>query len=167
MRMNRRNVLAGIGALTAGGGAIFGSGAFSSVEAQRNAKFTVTNDGSAELGLSGDGTYVTSTDTGNGGQTIIEFQFDSLNDNATSVFEGVLDVTNSSSDGTEKSVYIQDAGTVTPGGVVDFEDSSGNSVVGSTNAIAVSNGSTVTFDIVIDSTAGDPSTVGDVTIVAE
>ncbi|MFB6227312.1 MAG: hypothetical protein ABEH88_01795 [Halobacteriales archaeon] len=44
MKMNRRNVLAGLGGLAVGGGALLGSGAFSSVEAQRDVQVNVTQD---------------------------------------------------------------------------------------------------------------------------
>lgn len=41
MKLSRRNVLAGIGGLAVGGGALLGSGAFSSVEAQRTVDVNV------------------------------------------------------------------------------------------------------------------------------
>ncbi|PSP78391.1 hypothetical protein BRC81_07535 [Halobacteriales archaeon QS_1_68_20] len=167
--MNRRNALIGLGSLAVGGGALFGSGAFSQVQADRTASFSVTNDGSALLGLSGDGSYVTETNTGPAGASTIEFQFTKLNDNASSTFEGVLTITNNTQDGADKSVYIQDDGTVTAGGVIDFVDSAGTegSIVGSANAATLAAGDSITCDVVIDTTQGDPSTVSTVTIVGE
>lgn len=44
MKMNRRNVLAGLGALGIGGGALLGSGAFTSVEAERDVEVNVVAD---------------------------------------------------------------------------------------------------------------------------
>lgn len=44
MQMNRRSVLAGIGALGIGGGALVASGAFTSVEAQRDVEVNVIDD---------------------------------------------------------------------------------------------------------------------------
>ena len=44
MKMNRRNVLAGLGGLAVGGGALLGSGAFSSVEATRDVEVNVLTD---------------------------------------------------------------------------------------------------------------------------
>lgn len=55
MKMNRRNMLIGIGAATAGSGAVLGSGAFTQVNADRTANFTVVGDNSAYLDLSGTG----------------------------------------------------------------------------------------------------------------
>lgn len=174
MKMNRRNALIGLGGLAVGGGALFGSGAFSNVQADRSASFSVTNDGNALLGLSGDGSYVSETDTGTAGSSTIQFQFSSLNDDATSTFEGVLTITNQTQDGAAKDVYVQDDGTVTANGVIDFvvSDSSsngtaGNSIVGSANSVNLADTASVTCDIVIDTTAGDPSTVSTITIVGE
>ncbi len=51
MRMNRRNVLVGLGTIVAGGGAALGTGAFSSVEADRTVNVSVEGDSSAFLQL--------------------------------------------------------------------------------------------------------------------
>lgn len=44
MKLNRRNVLIGLGGLTIGGGALLGSGAFSSIEAERTVEVEITDD---------------------------------------------------------------------------------------------------------------------------
>jgi hypothetical protein len=44
MKMSRRNVLAGLGGLAVGGGALLGSGAFSSVEATRDVEVNILDD---------------------------------------------------------------------------------------------------------------------------
>lgn len=174
MQMNRRNVLVGLGTIVAGGGAALGTGAFSSVEADRQADFSVTNDGTALLGLSGDGSYVTEDDTGGAGSATIQFGFTDLNDDAVSTFENILTITNQTSDSSDKNVYISDDGTVTSGGVIDFvvsdgsaNGSPGSSIVGSANAVTVPDTQTVDLDIVFDTTAGDPSTVSTITVVGE
>ena len=170
--MNRRNVLVGLGAIAAGGGAAFGSGAFSQVEAERSASFSVTNDGSALLGLSGDGNYVSESDTGSAGASTIQFEFSSLNDSATSIFKDILTITNQTQDGSAKDVYVKDDGTVTPGGVIDFvvsgsspNGTEGNSIVGSSNAVNLPDTGDLVVNIEIDTTAGDPSNVSTITIV--
>ena len=48
---NRRNVLIGLGGLVAGGGALIGTGAFDTVEAQRDVTVETTGDADAFLGL--------------------------------------------------------------------------------------------------------------------
>lgn len=177
MRMNRRNVLVGLGTIVAGGGAALGTGAFSSVEADRGARFTLEGDQNALLLLTGDGQYVTNTN-GNNGESIINFEFTNLNDDATSIFEGVLTITNNAQDNKNKDVYISDSGTVSESGVIDFEvsDSSevgtpGNSIVGSTNSVTLDGTDdtvdSVTCDIVIDTGVGDPSTVKTITVVGK
>ena len=50
--MNRRNVLIGLGGLVAGGGALVGTGAFDTVEAERTVSVETAGDADAFLGLS-------------------------------------------------------------------------------------------------------------------
>ena len=45
MRMNRRNVLIGMGTIVAGGGAALGTGAFSTVEAERTVEVNIIDEG--------------------------------------------------------------------------------------------------------------------------
>lgn len=169
MKMNRRNVLVGLGGIVASGGALLGTGAFSSVEADRTANFDVSNDDSALLTLEGDGTYVTGSSSGT-----IKFEFTNLNDNAVTTFDDVLTITNNTQDSADKDVHIHDDGDVAPNEIIDFhvsDDSqsgtSGDSIVGSSNAVTVSDTQSVSLDIEIDAGAGDPSSVSSVTIVAE
>jgi hypothetical protein len=51
MRLTRRNALIGLGTVAAGAGVIGGSGAFTSVEADRSMNVETTGDDSAALGL--------------------------------------------------------------------------------------------------------------------
>ncbi|WP_136350807.1 hypothetical protein [Natronorubrum bangense] len=51
MSMNRRNVLVGLGTIVAGGGAALGTGAFSSVTADRTVTVETAGDADAFLGL--------------------------------------------------------------------------------------------------------------------
>ena len=48
---NRRSVLIGLGGLVAGGGALLGTGAFTTVEAERTVNVQTAGDASAFLGL--------------------------------------------------------------------------------------------------------------------
>ena len=49
--MNRRNVLVGLGGLVAGGGALIGTGAFDTVEAERTVNVETAGDADAFLGI--------------------------------------------------------------------------------------------------------------------
>ena len=96
--MNRRNVLIGLGAVAAGGGAALGTGAFSQVEADRSVTINTTGDGSALLQLEvNDSQYNGLTDSGGSGDnggTTIGIQLDQINDDAVTDFDGALTITN-------------------------------------------------------------------------
>ena len=97
---NRRNVLIGLGGLVAGGGALIGTGAFDTVEAERTVTVETAGDADAFLGLSpadgvsdelvedpGDDTIeviLNATDEGATG----------LNQNAVTTFNELVTVTN-------------------------------------------------------------------------
>ncbi|RJX51147.1 hypothetical protein [Halonotius pteroides] len=51
MRLTRRNAVLGLTGVTAGGGAIVGTGAFTSVEAERSVTVTTAGDADAALGM--------------------------------------------------------------------------------------------------------------------
>lgn len=98
----RRNVLVGLGALLAGGGALFATGAFTTVEAQRTVNVETAGDANAFLGLTParpDGAWVAET----GGT--IEIQLDSdaggatptgegLSQNAINTFNDIVEISN-------------------------------------------------------------------------
>lgn len=104
---NRRSVLIGLGGVVAGGGALVGTGAFDTVEAQRTVTVETAGDSDALLGLAPadrdpdeDGTqneYVTENDDG-----LIEINLDGnddqdatgLNRRARTRFDELVDVTN-------------------------------------------------------------------------
>ncbi|MCU4974384.1 hypothetical protein OB955_16800 [Halobacteria archaeon AArc-m2/3/4] len=88
MKMNRRNVLLGLGTVVAGGGAALGTGAFSSVEAQRTISVDTTGDSDALIGISLTGDL-------DGGSDTIEFDLENdLNLNAVTTFSSALTITN-------------------------------------------------------------------------
>ncbi|PSP95317.1 hypothetical protein BRC84_03380 [Halobacteriales archaeon QS_1_68_44] len=178
MAMNRRNVLIGLGTVAAGGGAALGTGAFSQVEADRTADFTVTSDDSALLKLSGDGTYVTSKTPGPNGNNTIEVNAQGLNDDATTIL-GTVTITNNSSDGNRKWVHV--GGGADGNAAIDFRADSdqdttgdsannvsdGDSIVGSSNNVKVGSSEALSVEIVIDTTTNDdPSKPSTVTFVA-
>ena len=96
--MKRRNVVLGLGGLIAGGGALIGTGAFDTVEAERTVSVETAGDADAFLGLEdarGDGEYV-EADNGT-----IQINLDGntegaegLNQNADTTFRELVEVTN-------------------------------------------------------------------------
>lgn len=101
---NRRSVLIGLGGLVAGGGALVGTGAFDTVEAERTVTVETAGDADALLGLQptdrdGDGNneYVETND-----DDLIEINLDGnddegaegLNQRARTRFDELVDVTN-------------------------------------------------------------------------
>lgn len=98
MKLNRRNVLVGLGTIVAGGGAALGTGAFTSVEAERDIEINIANDeSSALLGLeAGDSEYIT-TDGG-----LLQVDLPNLNQNAETRIENAFIITNNSHGGSDK-----------------------------------------------------------------
>ena len=103
---NRRNVLIGLGGIVATGGAVLGTGAFTTVTAERTVNVETAGDASAFLGLTpadrdggGGNEYV--ADPGDGTIEITLVNDDDtpgnasgLNQNATTVFRNLVTVTN-------------------------------------------------------------------------
>lgn len=181
MAMNRRNVLVGLGAVAVGGGAAFGSGAFSQVEAERTVNFDTSGDASALLGLTaGSGaTGIVSTPTStannsNAAVDVVRFDETDINGDATTRFNRVIEVVNNGSDPVDFWIPGTDSNGNTisglgPSSELDFENA-GTSLVGTRSNDAVqlaasgNSGDRVEIDIVLDMTgandAGDlPTTV--------
>mgnify|MGYP000271114802 CR=1 FL=1 len=89
MRATRRNVLVILGVLTIAGGALFGTGAFTTAEADRSVSIETADDSDAVIGLeAGNSEWVTSED----GQLTIDAN--KLNRNATFDIEPAFTVEN-------------------------------------------------------------------------
>lgn len=174
MTMNRRNVLLALAVISITGGLVFGTGAFSQVEAQRALSIQTTGDGSAYAELTGDGTYTT---TGSNGE--VSFDVSRLNDNATTIVNDTLNVSvnpptapsNSNTVNATYYVYItSDDAAVSAGGPIDFRDRSDSSVVGAANAVSVSYSSTsgsfgtVHLSAVVNTSASGVTSADSITI---
>ncbi|ELY76190.1 hypothetical protein [Natrinema pallidum] len=121
--MQRRKFVIGMGALASGTAAVIGTGAFSSVEADRQVDVQVTEDANAYLGLdnsgeandmyfdtTGDEYAVDFTDSGNGGNGV--------NPNADTVAEDVFTITNQGTQPVEVSLSGSgDLSTQLPGSI--------------------------------------------------
>ena len=144
MRLTRRNALIGLGTVAAGAGVIGGTGAFTSVDADRTVSIESTGDADANVIISVNEVQGLS-DTG--GETV-SLSFDSLNQNAVTDFDGALSITPQGSNGPYDVTAT-------------MEDGSGNNVSWVTttvnNGTGVSGGTQVDVDIEIDLTENDAS----------
>ena len=129
---SRRSVLIGLGSLVAGGGALLGTGAFTTVTAERTVSVETAGDASAFLGLapadrdgSGNNEYV--ADPGDGTVEITLENTDDatsgnatgLNQNAITVFRNLVTITNN---GTQTVDTLNLEFTSTTANVLDQTD---------------------------------------------
>lgn len=112
MRMNRRNVLIGLGTIVAGGGAALGTGAFSSVEATRDVSIKTDGDGAAVVNLEIDTSSSAVADSSSAGEgEMISFDTESLNKEAITSFDEVLTVShNEDNESYDISIDTEDTG---------------------------------------------------------
>ena len=133
--MRRRNLLIGMGSLAAGGAATIGTGAFTSVSADRSVTVDVADDANAFLSLTAsDGPnaeYV--DDSGNTLEVAIDERLVSgsgLNEDARTVIRDVLQITNQ---GTQDIFVWVDNDTI-PDGVGIFSDAPAETPTGNPDA---------------------------------
>jgi len=113
MSMNRRNVLVGLGTIVAGGGAALGTGAFSSVSADRSVSITTAGDSGGLLALDIDTSYAgisdnSASDSGTNGENTIQIDLESINDDAVTTFDNALTIENNGSNPVD--ITIDDSG---------------------------------------------------------
>lgn len=133
MRMNRRNVLVGLGTIVAGGGAALGTGAFSSVEANRTVSVTTAGDADALVAFNITSSLLEGTEGSD--DEMIQFDLEDLNIGAITRFDGGFEITNNREnqddtinltieDGNEDSIATTDAAGEEDG--MYFEHSDGD-----------------------------------------
>lgn len=167
MKSNRRSVLIGLGALTVGGGAVFGTGAFSSVEADRTATISVADDSSALLALSG----ATSSELINETDGTLGIDQDNINLDGTTTVNEAITITNNGANEVELSIDVTEGTDVSNSDAEDIlgieynpsastdqaNDSGGSELSDGTDIVSTSafieSGNEVTFDLVLDTTA--------------
>jgi hypothetical protein len=98
MRLTRRNALIGLGTVAAGAGVIGGTGAFTSVNADREVSVSSTGDAGANVQIVVNEVQGL-VDSGDGSNAVIGLSFENLNQNATTTYEGALTVTPQGSNG--------------------------------------------------------------------
>ena len=174
MRLTRRKTLIGIAAIFGSSGAIAGTGAFSSVEADRTVNVSTTGDSSAALGLSGNDGSIVGTESVNGND-VLTVENSQINERSRTTFDNAFSVSNNSSDSVDfyvsstGGIEVQDNSGNTVN-VIDFEVN-GSSIVGSGNAVNISTGDAVDVSLIIDITAegidgSDLDNIESVTFVA-
>ncbi|WP_276258740.1 hypothetical protein [Haloglomus litoreum] len=180
MAMNRRNVLIGLGAVAVGGGAAFGSGAFSQVEAARTVDVTTTGDANGFIGIEGDNEYVNNDADSSSSELTIDLGApgdQAFNPNAVTELDGVVTITNNNQEGEAVDISLStDGGSTTSNSVtvtldsaeVTFTVDSDPSTSGDQTG-TIADGSTAELDVSVDTGAGsgDGTTSADLTIVAE
>ncbi|SEL81339.1 TafE family fimbrial adapter protein [Haloferax larsenii] len=164
--MNRRSLLLSIGAASVGTGAVFGSGAFTSIEADRNVDLNVSSDsGSAQVSFDkgsgvGAGTII-GTDTSES-VDVIKFEETNLNERAKTTFTDALEIDNNGSNTVNLYVDGSTDGVgddPSNGDVLDFrvddasivgDGTSGNAIELGPDGNGGQNADVVEVDIVVD-----------------
>ena len=172
--MQRRNFLIGAAGTAIGGSALVGSGAFSSVEADRTAEVNVAADNDAYLGLRGDGDFV--SDDGDSGELSFDFGGDSTNEGGEGFNERaktvVSDVITVENQGTQDVTDVGFGSAGTYSTTLDLEDGSSTAEVTleiDDDELDLTPGDTTSINVTVD-TREDPDQTDssvDVTIVAE
>lgn len=167
--MNRRQFVIGLGATAAGGGAALGTGAFTSVDADRDASVAVAEEDEAYLRIeptpnTANGAFAEDTSASDGKQLFLDFNDSIPNRNSQGVgqssvyeFDDVFRITNQ---GTQ-DVYVNVTDVTTHGGdtLVRFyiRDGSGNRqfITPGSNDLEVTVGSTENIGVYIDTAEED------------
>ena len=162
---NRRNVLIGLGGLVAAGGAALGTGAFTTVTAERSVTVNTAGDANALLAFSAanDNPYVEVTGDDDDGEGVIEINLDGfedsnsdanstgLNQNAVTTFDELVTITNNGTRAVDSLSFEIDASDSANDGVL--------SIVYNGSNIADTDDS---GDVISDASSGDVYTSGDV-----
>lgn len=174
MRTNRRNLLIGLATATVGGGAAFGSGAFSQVEADRTVNISVTDDNNSStlLQLSANADTALVTNDGNSSSEL-KFNLDNLNDNAVTTVSPAFTVTNNGGQNVAVRVRAMDTDASTDAEVGAFSftsNTNGNDMTtypASGDDNNLTSGGSVTVDMQVDSDTGTPTDANVIRIEAD
>lgn len=108
--MKRRQLITAVGTLATATGIAIGTGAFSTVSAERSFTISTADDQASLLGLSqGDGPSADNViENVSKNSQVKEFVFgDEINDEAVTTFDGILTITNNSGGGDTAAVQIE------------------------------------------------------------
>ncbi|WP_281194872.1 hypothetical protein [Halorubrum sp. F4] len=171
---NRRKFIAGLGALATGSAAAMGTGAFTSVEAERGVSVNTAGDANAYLGLSSDNDFVTNN---NGDQLSIDLGGPGngkgglgFNRNAATVVPEVFKITNQGQDRVRISLEYSGQGSVASEvDNVGLDDGEGVyfEVSDDGGGTDISPGNSTTVDVAVVETDGNSVSGGTLTINAD
>lgn len=166
MKFTRRNALIAMAVVVMSSGALVGTGAFSSVEADRTVNVNTAGDDSALLQIT-EGQGASSSEIYATAGNQVSLNQSSLNADANTTFEQAVNVTNTGSENV--TLYIDDADAGI-GEQLVIKENGGSSIVGTstTDGVSLPAGQTVELDVVIALRSGSVSDIGSsLTIIAE
>ncbi|RZV11710.1 hypothetical protein BDK88_0591 [Natrinema hispanicum] len=178
MRTNRKNVLISLGLIVAISGAALGSGAFTSVEADRGVNVQTTGDADGYLGITpGDdyaGTAYIENDSSSGDLTLNLGQNGTtqgggtgFNQEANTTLDGLIKLTNQGENNVTVGVSEPD-GSMSDSATVAIEDTEVTfQMAEGQKELAPGNTTTINVTVNTGSTSLEGSTSADVTIHAE
>lgn len=174
MALNRRTLLLGLVVLVVGAGIIGGTGAFSSVQADRTMNLNTTGDSAALLQFNNLDSDIAQTQgqTSTGGVPVLQVTQDELNADAKTIFVDAFTIENGGDENIDE-LYIRTNSTagIESGGLVDFKagGANGQSIVGNSVSLGAGGG-TVNVTVVIDTTGSvtyeDLQDANEITVVA-
>jgi hypothetical protein len=162
-----------MGATSLSAGAIFGSGAFTTIEADRSVELDVKSDAKARIGFEkngdGAGQIVKTTEGDNSAASIIKFTQADLNEQAKTSFLKALTITNNGTGDSAPDVnlYVKDGELLggewdsgddngeTIDDILDFRENGGDSIVGNSIELKAGTdqdnpGDSVNIDVVVN-----------------
>lgn len=139
-KLTRRNTIIGLGALVGGTGALAASGAFTSVEAERDVNIQTAGDDTALLGLE----ILSETLEGEDGDVISFDLEDDLNLQATTRFNDAFQITNNGDNDVDIDIFEGEVGDLGPS-ILD-----GDEAMNFEGSTTVSSGTSETYNIVFD-----------------
>ncbi|MFY4815766.1 hypothetical protein [Halorubrum distributum] len=183
--MDRRKFVVGLGALASGAAAAMGTGAFTSVTANRDAEIDLEDDANAYLALTpgNDNGWAASPTVGNSANGVLAIEMNGqsqtsggtgVNADALSVFDDVFRIGNQADSGKQVWIEFDEAsGSTTNQSNINYKARTdfyvgshqsspplqrpSNSLVGSSNAQTVGTGNNLKVGISIDLTGLSPS----------
>jgi len=195
MALSRRNILVALGAVVGGGGALVGTGAFSTVAAERTVDVTTAGDDNALLSLSSDSAYLASQ---SGNTLTIDLTGGSgasgFNENAITTISDIVTITNNATTSAENTSTTVGVSSESPGtdglsgsgsvtltinvgtsnspryaDVTFAVTGSDDSSYGSGSTVSLDSGESAYLDVKIDTTVSpsSPTTDDTLTIVAD